>query len=346
MTGATLLVGGYGAVGQLLCRDLAQHDLPLVIAGRNPHKGDALAGALCATTRYLDIADRTSWFDGVRDIGRVVMCIDQPGPDFVAFLCDRGIDYIDLTASDAFFRQLETLSPARSTLLLSVGLAPGLTNMLARHLAAGFDRVTRLDIGLLFGLGDRHGAAGLDWMATQIFDPARRHDPLRQDFGLPWGPRVAHVVDFSDQHALMRSFPRMLATTRVAFDSRLATAALFHAARWFAGNTPVRTLTRASFSAFRFGSRAVNVTLDMHGLRHGTRTTRSARFLAEDESLTTARLASLLIRQFLTSPLRPGVYHTHDLLDSTTFLASLAPEGVGHLETPADEPFSRETMTS
>lgn len=346
MTGTTLVVGGYGAVGQLLCRDLAQHGLPLVIAGRNPHRGDALAGALGATTRYLDIADRTSWFDGVRDIARVVMCIDQPGPDFVAFLCDRGIDYIDLTASDVFFRRLETLRPSRSAVLLSVGLAPGLTNMLARHLAAGFDRVTRLDIGLLFGLGDRHGAAGLDWMAAQIFDPVRRHDPLRQDFGPPWGRRMAHVVDFSDQHALMRSFPRMLATTRVAFDSRLATAALFHTARWFADNTLVRTLTRASFSALRFGSRTVNVTLDMHGIRDGIRTTHSARFLAEEESRTTARLASLLIRQFLTQAPRPGVCHTHDLLDPTTFLASLASERLGHLETPPDGPFSRETMTS
>jgi hypothetical protein len=325
----------------LLCRDLAQHGLPLAIAGRNPQKGDALAGALGATTRYLDVADRTSWFDGVRNVGRVVMCIDQPGPDFVAFLCERGIDYIDVTASDAFFRQLESLRPTRSSVLLSVGLAPGLTNMLARHLATEFDSVARLDIGLLFGLGDRHGAAGLDWMAAQIFDPARRHDPLRQDFGPPWGRRMAHIVDFSDQHALMRSFPCMLATTRVAFDSRLATAALFQAARRFADNPLVRTLTRASFSALRFGSRAVNVTLDMHGLRNGSRTTRSARFLAEGESQTTARLASLMIRQFLTHS-RPGLWHTHDLLDSTAFLTSLATERLGHLEAPADRPFLHE----
>lgn len=330
---AILVVGGYGAVGQALCRDLAAHGFLPVVAGRNPEKGAALAHSLATSIRRLDVDDPSSWASALEGIDVVVMSVDQAGTDFVAHLFELGLHYIDLTATDSFFLALQSLpGPVRSSALLSVGLAPGLTNMLAAALANAFDRPTRIDIGLLFGLGDHHGSAGLDWMAAQIFDPARPRDRRHIDFGRPWGPRSAHVVGFSDQHALARSLPSTLVTTRVAFDSRLATAALFGAANWFGGRAGLRRLVRRSFSAIRFGSRAVNVTVEATGRRGGTPHRATVRFRAEEESRTTGRLSSLMVRSFLELTPRAGVRHSHELFDKTHFLAAVQAEAIGKLD--------------
>lgn len=330
---AILVVGGYGAVGQELCRDLARHGLLPVVAGRSPEKGAALAQRLSTSSRRLDVDEPPTWPAALAGIGMVVMCVDQTSTGFVRYLFDRGIHYVDLTATDGFFRALEALPPPdRSAALLSVGLAPGLTNMLAAAIAAAFDRPTRVDIGLLFGLGDSHGSAGLDWMAARIFDPARPRSPRRIDFGRPWGLRTAHVVDFSDQHALTRRMPSAVVTTRVAFDSRLATAVLFGISTWLGRSAVFRRLVRRSFSAVRLGSKAVNVTVEARGLRGGILHRATVRYRGEDESRTTARVASLMIRLFLAGRPPHGIQHSHDAFDCQHFLAALRAEGIGELE--------------
>ncbi|HEY9009676.1 MAG TPA: NAD(P)H-binding protein [Devosia sp.] len=333
MSGGLLVVGGYGAVGEPLCRALTAAGILPVIAGRNPQKGVALAHQLGTTTRRLDLTDPGTWDAALAGIDIVVMCMDQEDTALVRLLFERGIHYVDVTASDAFFRRLEALpAPDRSIALLSVGLAPGLTNMLARGLAGTFDRPTRVDIGMLFGLGDHPGAAGLDWMAEQIFDPHRRRDLKRQDFGPTWGTRRAHVLDFSDQHALMRTMPNVAVTTRIAFESRLVTAALFGIGSWFAGNGLVRGVLRRSFPAFRLGSRTVNLSVEAVGYRHGNRRRSSVRFLAEGESRTTARLAALMIRMLMARPPRPGIWHSHEALNVPAFLSAVETEGIGTLD--------------
>ena len=340
MTASILVVGGYGAVGRALCRDLAAHGHLPVIAGRHPEKGAELAHGLGTTCRRLDIGDPCSWPPALDGIDMVVMCIDQAGTDLAGHLFERGIHYVDLTATDSFFRALEALPrPGRSSGLLSVGLAPGLTNMLAAALAATFETPTRLDIGLLFGLGDVHGSAGLDWMAGRIFDPGRPRDARLVDFGRPWGPRKAHVVDFSDQHALARSLPSALVATRVAFDSRLATAALFGTANRFGRSATLRRLVRRSFSAIRLGSRAVNVTVEASGLREGVPHRAAVRFRGEDESRITGRLASLMVRSFLATPPRAGIIgHSHEILDGPRLLAAIGAEAIGEIEWLAPRP--------
>lgn len=339
MSPTVLVVGGYGAVGAPLCRDLASHGVHLAIGGRSPEKAAPLAAELGADVRLIDIGAPPTWADAVCGIDLVVICIDLPGPDFPAFLLAHGIHYADITASDALFRQIEALPrPDRSSALLSVGLAPGLTNILAVRAATGFEQVGRIDIGMLFGLGDSHGEAGLDWMAEQIFNPARHRGGERLDFGPPWGGRTAHFVDFSDQHALARSLPRTLVSTRVAFDSRLATWALFGAASLFPNSKLVKAAARKSFGALRAGSATVNLSVHVRGWRDGRREAVAARFLGEHESTTTARLASLMLRRFMAGPMRPGIWHSHTRLDPDDILDAVAREGIGRIESMAPQP--------
>lgn len=338
MSPTVLVVGGYGAVGAPLCRDLASHGMRLAIGGRSPEKAAPLAAALGADVRVIDVGTPGTWTDAVCGIDLVVMCIDLPGPDFPAFLLAHGIHYADITASDALFRQIEALPrPARSSALLSVGLAPGLTNILAARAAAGFDEVGRIDIGVLFGLGDSHGEAGLDWMAEQIFNPARHRGGETLDFGPPWGRRAAHFVDFSDQHALTRTLPRALVSTRIAFESRLTTWALFGAASLFPSSKLVKSAARKCFGALRAGSATVNLSVHARGWRGGKREVVTARFLGEHESVTTARLASLMLRRFLADPICPGIWHSHTRFDPHDILHAVTRDGIGRIELSAPQ---------
>lgn len=52
--------------------------------------------------------------------------------------------------------------------MLSIGLAPGLTNLLAAHAHRLLDEVTELDIFIMLGLGDRHGKAAMEWICKRI----------------------------------------------------------------------------------------------------------------------------------------------------------------------------------
>jgi len=76
---------------------------------------------------------------------------------------------VDVSASYAFLREVERLDALarehRATGVLSVGLVPGLTNLLAKRCAQVLDSVRSLDISVLLGLGGAHGEAAVRWTA-------------------------------------------------------------------------------------------------------------------------------------------------------------------------------------
>lgn len=71
------------------------------------------------------------------DVGIVIMCLDQENIEFVQQCIQRGIHYIDLSASYHILFKIEELNKdaqkAGATAVLSVGLAPGLTNLLTKQ---------------------------------------------------------------------------------------------------------------------------------------------------------------------------------------------------------------------
>src|SRR5512136_2771259 len=97
------------------------------------------------------------------DVGIVMMCLDLESIEFVRLCIQRGIHYIDISASYSILSQIEMLNKeaevARATVVLSVGLAPGLTNLLTQHCQSKVPNMTYADIYILMGLGDIHGDA-------------------------------------------------------------------------------------------------------------------------------------------------------------------------------------------
>jgi saccharopine dehydrogenase-like NADP-dependent oxidoreductase len=93
--------------------------------------------------------------------------------------------------------------------IVSVGLAPGLTNLLAASVHAATPRP--VDLAVLLGAGEEHGAAATEWsyrLLGRHFDDhgrSTRNYTSPSVFELPGhGRRRLYRVDFSDQHALSR----------------------------------------------------------------------------------------------------------------------------------------------
>ncbi|GIV96968.1 MAG: hypothetical protein KatS3mg057_1625 [Herpetosiphonaceae bacterium] len=152
-----LVVGGYGQVGQVVATRLATR-FPgrVIVAGRNM----ARAAALANTTQgriaplQLDLADVPGCVSALDNVQLAIVCLEQNNVAFARACLERGIHYIDISASYHILQQIETFDDlARqhgASAILSVGLAPGLTNLLARYLNDLLD-TTETIIGTALG---------------------------------------------------------------------------------------------------------------------------------------------------------------------------------------------------
>ncbi len=102
---------------------------------------------------------------------------------------------VDISASSNYLKQLRAVAP-RASMVLGVGLAPGLSTMLA----ASLDHVPGddIDVALMLGAGEKHGPAAVEWTQRLICAPIE--DP-------PEGHRVMNfreVSSFKDAGKLRR----------------------------------------------------------------------------------------------------------------------------------------------
>lgn len=174
----------------------------MIIAGRDGIKATAVASEFGDNVSGVtfDLQETESYARVLEDVDQVVMCVDLSRTAFVEACLERGIDYVDVTASDEFFRQVERLDDlARdggATAVLSVGLAPGVTNLLAKRMTDQLSSVSDIRIGVLLGLGEAFGPSL--WAHLVVRRPAyasadATREPTRLECGVArGGPPVTH----------------------------------------------------------------------------------------------------------------------------------------------------------
>ncbi|MFE0027485.1 hypothetical protein [Amycolatopsis sp. NPDC059021] len=216
----TLVLGGYGAVGAHIVAELGRETF---VAGRNPARADIA----------VDLTDDNSYRAALTAIPEVDVVVNASGAEDVrlAILAtDAGMSFVDITASTAYVAELERLVPA-SPVVVGVGIAPGLTGMLAA--AAHRAAPGPVDLAVLLGAGERHGVAATAWtydlLGRRFADPGGgsvRNFTRPKAFTLPgFGTRRLYRADFSDQHTLTAEFG-VPVRTYFGLDSRLATSGL------------------------------------------------------------------------------------------------------------------------
>jgi saccharopine dehydrogenase-like NADP-dependent oxidoreductase len=240
--GKILVVGGYGAVGGVISKTLAKlFPSQVIVAGRNFQKAEDFSNGLDEKVNPLEL-DITSIPDNdgrLDDINLVIMCIDQTETKFVFQCIKRGIHYIDVTANYNFLSKIETLNNEaknyNSTVVLSVGLAPGITNLLAKQCKSMVKDIQYADIYIMLGLGEEHGEAAYRWAFEDLNDTffikengekkqvKSFRDGKQSIFPEGIGKRTAYRSNFSDQHVIRKTLNIDSVSTRICFDSSVMT---------------------------------------------------------------------------------------------------------------------------
>jgi hypothetical protein len=332
MKDAILIVGGYGAVGTVIASQLAQHHgNQLIIAGRNEARAAELAGKLGPGVRWkvLDVATSIDHDEVLAGVRWVIMCLDLPQIEFVRQCFQRGIHYVDISAEYPILAAISTLDEiARqhaATAVLSVGLVPGLSNLMARYSLRFVKPIERFDIALLAGLGEKHGSGGSAWTARHMSDAV---GSIRVQFLEPYHQKTAYRFAFSDQYTLPQTLPIGEAATWLSFDSFLMTHLIGLARLPILRNVfrkrSVQQIVVNMTQRWQFGTDDIVLTTRARG-RSGSV---QAWLRGNRETRLTGLVAAEVVRRMIRQPPPAGVFHIEQLFELEEFLPLLERHGV------------------
>jgi hypothetical protein len=198
-----LIIGGYGAVGRQIAEHLAgSPNAAITIAGRDGRKAQALARRLgCGVEAIaLDAQDRSALEIAIRATDTVVSCTERALPEIADECIRNGRKFLAVGASAEILETLRGRHKAAvrsgSTGFIGVGLAPGITNLLARESMKLGSDWEELTIVVELPAFDRHGPEAISWIMEQAA-------PVKgADLVLPIGPRHGVPIPFTGGEAL------------------------------------------------------------------------------------------------------------------------------------------------
>lgn len=332
-----IVVGGYGHVGRTICKELGEKYPGFVYAaGRNQDRAEQFCQTTGGKVRPLqvDISEPTDP-NMLAQVKLVIMCLDQRDPAFVRSCFQTGTHYIDVSANGPFLAQVEQWRTEAedngATAVLSVGLAPGLTNLLALQAQKLLDEATVIELAIMLGLGDQHGKAAIEWTVDNLstsFEILENNrivtvnsftDGRRVDFGSELGQKKAYRFPFSDQQTLARTLGVPSISTRLCFDSAGVTALMAGVrasgiSRLLTGKW-VRNTTIGCLGKLRFGGEKFAIKVDAQG-RRGNENARVECLLdGKNQSNMTAKVAVAVADDIYRSTFPFGVYHIEQLFE-------------------------------
>jgi saccharopine dehydrogenase (NAD+, L-lysine forming) len=237
-----LVLGGYGAVGSAVCEELSQlFDGRILIAGRNLQQAKKLAQRLGerGESVQLDATEPAAYQNLLDRVSVVVNCVECNNVEIARACLARSTHYVEVSATPEILEQLQTLQHeaelGNAMAVLSVGVAPGLTNLLTLYAQSRLNQLSRAELFLLFGFGEVHGEAAMRWTLKNLgkrFSVGLGGD-RKEVYSFsegrsailpkPFGKRMAYRFNFSDQHTLPTTLGINSVNTWMCFDSRLAT---------------------------------------------------------------------------------------------------------------------------
>lgn len=323
---SVLVVGGYGHVGGQVAEILAGAGYTVRVGGRSIEKAKRFAAEIGADSVRLDVHDATGWDAALDGIELVVVCIDLPGDQLPRRVLASGKRYMDISADDRVLAAIERLDPmAREhggRALLSVGLAPGLTNMMAHAVAQKIEAPQTIDLAVMLGAGDAHGAAATDWMIAELAQASG--SPRMFRFAHDRRLRKAWPLGFADQYVLMRTMPGVQVQTYFTLDSRFLTAYLFSVGTVLSRSIWLRPILRRALMSFRIGSPRTAIAVTVTGRSAQA----AARFEGTEEAKMTALIAARTADLLITGAVEPGVHHLGQMFELDDFADLFEPDAL------------------
>ena len=232
-----MIIGGHGKVGQYITKALRSFNLILVGRDRDKMQSFLMKEKIQAQLCVMDI--HAIDFARLEGVGWVIVCVDQKNTKLVEHCDAHGVDYMDVTANSEFIEKIQQLKLlGNSRILLGVGLAPGLTNLLAEQFVLKYPLADTIKIELILGLGEKHGAAAIRWTLDN-FKKSYRHKALgtikpfthKSAIDTGRGRLRTYNFNFVDQYMLSVKYKDKSFTTYLGFDQSLVTKMIYLAAR-------------------------------------------------------------------------------------------------------------------
>ncbi|MBM7624102.1 saccharopine dehydrogenase NADP-binding domain-containing protein [Sporohalobacter salinus] len=341
-----LVVGGYGKVGRVICRDLGKKFPGKVIAGgRNYKKAKKFAKTTNGNVSplELDVNVNPKKNNILEGVSIVIMCIDQKNIQFIKCCLRKGVNYIDITASYNFLSEVELLhNTAKSsgvTAILSVGLSPGLTNLLVQYSKNHFDVLEKVDISVILGLGEEHGKAAVEWMIDNINTTFQANkngtereiksftDGKKVDFFKTESNRTAYRFNFPEQHVLPKTLNVKEVSHRICFDSKFITRILAFLKKLgilnFLELKKLRNAVVKFLNNIHLGSDKFIVKVKAFGKKEGKTTDFEFSILGNNQTRITGKVAAIVAENIYTEKLSSGVYHIEEIFNLQDIIAQL-----------------------
>ncbi|WP_248760358.1 saccharopine dehydrogenase [Pseudarthrobacter sp. SSS035] len=334
--GPVLIVGGYGTVGTALT-GLAAPLWPLVLTGRNPDGGAALAEEHNVAVRKWDLDDPAPFAAPAR---AVISVVNDPDDRVLRAAVSAGIPYVDITRWTSRLTKAATqatlLGPT-APVLLSSGWMGGVISLVAATLAEDADGAQQVDVAIRYDTNDRAGADSVDFMDRLGHDFEVRKDgrpvivsPLSDTRSVDIAGHRTKVarLDTPEQFTFPMTLGAGTAATRIGFSSNASTSALLAAKavglfRWGRGRRWTSVRRSLLYSPGKGG--IAHVRVDVQG-RKGTRTALISDPLGQAHL--TALGGFLGLRNVLHQDSRPGVSFPESTPRLAEMLAELELHGV------------------
>lgn len=337
-----LVVGGYGNVGRKISSILAsKFPQQVIVAGRNYQSAIALADE-CNNKiipRELDINAVDDIDFLLDDVALVIVCVEQKNTRFVRQCIQKGINYIDISASYQFLAQIEELNADaqsnKSTVVLSVGLAPGLTNLLASYGKQAHPDANNVDIFILLGLGEVHGREAILWTIENLktsfsevnansANSIRSFVKGKQTVFPQLGTRTAYRFNFPEPYILPSTLNFDSVASWYCFDSPLVTNGLSWLKRIGLLNIlkiqPIKKIAVEISRNLRFGSDSFIVQADLNNSQ-GDIYRYSLKGYGEAD--VTGIVAAEVAQRVWQSSFPSGVFHIEQLFPSSEFIRAI-----------------------
>ncbi|MEJ8305431.1 saccharopine dehydrogenase NADP-binding domain-containing protein [Saccharibacillus sacchari] len=347
-----VVIGGYGSVGRTISMQLAK-----IFPGRVYAAGRSLQSAQRFSDETGGRVKPMQWAVGsdapkrdLSSIALIVMCLDQDEPGLIEQCLQEGTHYMDITAKVDFLLKAGRVDvpEPQAAAVLSVGLAPGLTNLLAAKAAAALDETDKIEISLMLGLGEHHGKAAVEWTIDSMgadFEVAETDrlrkvrsmtDGITANFGGGLGRKRVYRFPFSDQRTLPGTLDVSDVSTRLGFDvngiARVAAGlrrlGIFRLLRW----SPLRTLSVKLAGALHAGSEQFAVRVVAYGRSNGRPAEAGCTIRGIRQSDMTARVAAHTAEMLVNRPELRGVLHLEQLLDADAVWAAVRTQSASELE--------------
>ena len=334
-----LIVGGYGSVGKHVAMELVK-TIPerIIIAGRDLNKANTFASdsGYPLKTLKLDTNEISNLPRQLKTVQTVVMCVEAKDTKFAEACMENGVNYIDISASNNIPNRIKQLDRKAKenevSFVLGVGIAPGLSTMLASKMAGDMEIIHEMNFTLMLGLGEQHGTDGVRWFLENLktdfeiggtsIQPFIKMYPAR--FPKPLEMRKSYIFDLADREIIAQTLEIPSVYTYFCYDSKFMTG-MVHVLKKMKllsmlKKPKIFNLFLKTFSSDKMSKNSkLSDTIGMHitatGERHGRTVTYSGNITGSNSSTVTGKVIAYTAMQLAQNNYPTGVHYLNEVAD-------------------------------